>query len=287
MRIGSILRLTREGREYSLRSFAQLLGMPHSTIAAIENGWVGPTETLIDRLFRYLVPESVMYRVLATQLVREWTYRESVGSSTFFPLCLAAGITLRCFLDAVPQEVLNALFEWDESLDPRALLISFERNVSRVFGEDSGFAFDGCMANLEFDLKVNLVRWLLKNGPEFVREKDSHRFPLTRPSKSLQKLLDLVGPAMGRRFFSLANARALLKETPPRFVPDPFLSLDLLLLLASDVTFRPNYPGKGVVILPLPGRSIRIEVYSPPRGIVFPGVDFGQPYVRETEVTDP
>lgn len=66
MRIGTVCRILRNSNNLPLRKFAKLTGLPHSSIAALESGWLTPTTNTVTALLNYLsLNESEKFSCLA------------------------------------------------------------------------------------------------------------------------------------------------------------------------------------------------------------------------------
>lgn len=259
MRIGSLVRLLRVGQGISLRGFASDLGIPHSSLAAIESGWVAPTPEILARLQGYadqsgLSPQ--LSELLVRQYVNEYTLRAVVGDVLPFPVCLAATAVLRSFMKHEAGSGASAVKEED----------LFAWFVSALESTPDGHSFK--MADLlPYELLRAMVLWLAQRWEPPIGSKEAWHFPLTKPSSYVRRLLGRCCSC--GRSSSGETLLTIFGDDSFDYVLDPFAALDVLLLLATEVHLNLFDPGKVRVCFPLSGGIERIEVNGLPPHLAF------------------
>ena len=104
MRIGTFFRIIRITGNYTLRKFSSLINLPHSTISALESGWLPPTITSVSSLQNYLSilspPDSfeIISRFLNNMFLREYAFRLCTDNP-FCPISWCSVGVLNAFLD--------------------------------------------------------------------------------------------------------------------------------------------------------------------------------------------
>nr|WP_134642944.1 helix-turn-helix transcriptional regulator [Ammonifex thiophilus] len=280
-----------------VRRFAALLGMPYSSLSALEVGWLPPTPPIVDRLLRHIPlpgaePDTGVWRqFLVHQCVRETVFR---AAASHFPLCLAAAGLLRSLFSSLvsgdPElrhmrftDLISALppvrhdVRGDEELAHLLMLL-----IRRALGDGAGSGKPPSRL-LGFPELVKLAAWVLYDADTFISQRDAHRFPLTEPSKRTQKVLS--GFPFKRKPETVSELLSFLRPVGdaglPKWVPSPFAALDLLLLLPENVHLDPLRPGTLAAVLALRDRRVRITAHAPSFFAEFPAVGFGGPYLLE------
>ncbi|MCS5696935.1 helix-turn-helix domain-containing protein [Desulfofundulus thermocisternus] len=276
MRIGTVCKILRNSNNLPLRKFAKLTGLPHSSIAALESGWLTPTANTVTALLNYLsLNESEKFSCLAQYIgkcfLQEYALR-LLADNPFFSVSQCSLEVLRAFLDS--EYTLEDPFwqgDFVKYILPEELLPS-ERDSKRKVSftvysylwsliSDDIFEYSA----LTTETKFKIIVWLAKDM-RFLKPEEAYLDRLTQPTPRIEKFLNSLPPRVAWTFGHFIE---LIKQDPPNRVPDAIGALDVILLLCDRVELNPLNPGEITVYLTShTKKQKKIECFYLPQTII-------------------
>jgi transcriptional regulator with XRE-family HTH domain len=279
MRIGTLCKIFRNSKNLPLRKFAALIGLPHSSIAALESGWLAPTANTVAALLNYLSsqePKKYHYlaRYIGNCFLKEYAFRLSADN----PLChilWCAIEVLKAFLDSkytheagdfikiiLPERLLPSEKDPKKEID----LIMYSYLWSLI--NNDIFEYSA----LTTETKFKIIVWLAKEM-RFLKPEEAYSGRLNQPST--KKYSVFPSPRICRSFGQFVD---LVKQDPPDWVPDVFTALDIILLLCDRVELNPLNPGEVTAYLTSHSeKQKKVRSFHPPRIVANYLPDFHSP----------
>jgi len=295
MRVGTFCKIMRSSTRTSLRKFASLINMPHSTIAAIESGWLPPNPTtvfsLLDYLSIYDTPKThSLTKYVGAIFLKEYAFR-LYADNPFCPISWCSSGILKAFLDSEysPQDS-----SWPESFVKQILpeqLVPEGNDPKREVDFTICSYLWSLIRNdtlkyscLSIETKFKLIVWFAKEM-HFIKPEDTRRHYLTQPPSRIKKILDSFPPVVSQVPWTFGHFRELISERLPSRIPEPFSALDIILTIGERVELNPLNPGEITVHLTShTQKRKKVTCFYPP-SVTIPEVYFSEPLLQIEEMS--
>lgn len=278
MRIGTLCKIFRNSKNLPLRKFAALIGLPHSSIAALESGWLTPTANTVAALLNYLSSqEPKKYHCLAQYIgncfLKEYAFRLS-ADNPFCHISWCAIEVLKAFLDS---KYAHKAGDFVKIILPEGLLLSendpkkknllFHSYLWSIISDDI-FRYSALSTETKFKIIVCLAKEM-----RFLKPEEAYFGRLNHPFT--RKYSVFPSPRITRSFGQFVD---LVKQDPPDWVPDIFNALDIILLLCDRVELNPLNPGEVTAYLTSHSKKQKkVRSFYPPRIVANYLPDFHSP----------
>lgn len=295
MRVGTFCKILRNSSNLPLRKFATLINLPHSSIAALESGWLPPTTNTIAALLNYLsLNEPKKFHCLAQYIgncfLKEYAFRLS-ADNPFYPISWCSLGVLKAFLDSkythkdpswpgdfiriiLPERLLPSENDPKKEVD----LIMYSYLWSLI--NDDIFEYSA----LTTETKFKIIVWLSKEM-RFLKPGEAYLDRLTQPPPRIKKILDSLPPRFARVAWTFGHFIELITQDQPDRVPDAIGALDVILLLCDRVELNPLNPGEITAYLTShTKKQKKVISYYPPQ-VSIPEVFYSEPYLQIEDIS--
>ncbi|MBF7082657.1 helix-turn-helix transcriptional regulator [Desulfallas sp. Bu1-1] len=295
MRIGTFCKILRNADNLTLRKFAAFTHLPHSSIAALESGWLPPAGNTVTALLDYLsYNEPQKFHTLAQYVgicfLKEYAFR-LYADNPFCPISWCSVGVLKAFLDSKYTSE-NSLWpvNFASYILPENLLPSI--NDSKRENDFIVYSYLWTLISndilkysmLTTETKFKILVWLVKDM-SFLKPEETYPNRLTQPPQRIKKILDTLPPRLAHVARTFDHFLHLIAQDPPNRVPNSLSSLDIILLLCERVELNPLNPGEITAYLTSHTKKSKKVVCFYPPPVSIPEVFYEEPFLKIEETS--